>query len=317
MNKRLYGIFLVLFAGMVGCKKDFIVENIENETVHVNAPGDNLSTSNNLITFWWDEVDGAEKYNLQIVKPNFAQVAQLITDTNVTSTKVNVSLQPGAYQWRIRAFNAGHTTVFQTFNLKIDTATDLTNQLVNMLNPVNSAVTGNTLVTFSWSSIIAAKKYRLQVNNGAIKDTTIAKTTFTMVLPAAKNNVTAFTWNVKAINDNSESQYNVTPFTFSVDLKPPSTPGLLSPASSATVTEQDTLKWTRSAEAVYDSIYIADDSLFQNVTLYWSSKVNIQVVELTLSPNTAGNFYWWRVKSFDAVGNGSSFSARRKFRLNP
>jgi hypothetical protein len=102
MKKPVYITSAFLLILFFACRKDFIVENIESKTLTINAPADNLATTVNVVTFWWEPLDVAEKYNLQVVKPNFQSVASLVADTNVTGTKLNLTLQPGTYQWRIK-----------------------------------------------------------------------------------------------------------------------------------------------------------------------------------------------------------------------
>ena len=73
-----YSIILFCLCILLACTKDFIQKDIRKDLVNIIAPNDSLSTPNNLITFWWDELDGAETYNLQIVKPNFNAITQLL-----------------------------------------------------------------------------------------------------------------------------------------------------------------------------------------------------------------------------------------------
>lgn len=310
---KLVTLCLLLFSS---CRKDFVVEDISKKSVTVNAPAADLRTEINTITFWWEPLDGAEQYNLQVVKPSFSKVTKLLLDTNISGTKFNFTFSPGTYQWRLKATNAGHATAFQTYNLTIDSTSNLTEQLVNLLSPADGAVTGNTLVTFSWQSITSAKKYRFVLNGGVLKDSTLTTTSITCTLVAAKNATTAFTWNVKAINDQSESQFNTKAYQLIVDLKGPTTPGLVAPVNSATVTGVDSLKWSRSTEAVFDSVYVSDDSTFVNLTQVRSDNAFISISDLNLSPSTPGNYYYWKIKSFDLYNNGSSFSLRRRFKLN-
>jgi hypothetical protein len=319
MKKISYCSSALLLIMMLACKKDFVVENIANKTLTVNGPGNNLETTSNLITFWWEVLDGAEKYTLQVVKPSFAQVAQLVLDTNITGNKFTLSLQPGKYQWRVKATNAGYATVFQTFSLQIDTTDNLSQQLVNLLNPTNNLLTGAKVITFNWSSVISATKYQLQINGGAVKDTSISGTSLTYTLPAAASATTAYTWNVKATNDNSQTQYNTSPFTFTVDLKAPATPGLSQPLLGSSVADTVRLVWVRNGtDVAYDSIYVANDSLFTNmIKQQESDQAYIRISDLGLGQSPLNSFYWWRVRSFDAVGNPSSFSGRLKFKLVP
>jgi len=311
---------LLLSASVWSCRKDFVVEDIDDRTLTVNAPANNAATTINLVTFWWEPLDGAEKYNLQIVKPDFSAVVQLIMDTNIAMTKFNYSLKPGSYQWRIKGINAGHSTAYQVFNLKIDTTSDLSEQVVNLISPANGAVMGNSVVTFKWGSISVAKKYRLQIDGGLTLDTTFeAKTALTYTLSAVKNGTISYSWNVKAINELSESEFGATPYKLTIDLKGPSAPVLSYPAIlSGTMTASDSLKWIHSSDTRYDSVYVAWDSLFTSFPQQLRADIStLPVSEFQLSPNASGAYYWWKVRSFDAYGNASAYSFRQKFRITP
>jgi len=316
MKKIIYFSFLALIGFTWACRKDFIVENIDNKTVTVNAPVDNASTSINLVSFWWEPLDGAEKYSLQIVKPSFANAVQLLVDTNIVTTKFNFTLKPGTYQWRIKATNAAHNTAFQVFNLKIDTTSDLTEQFVELISPIDNAITGNKVVTFTWGSISVAQKYRLKINEGLILDTTLTgNTTLTYTLPAINNGVTTYSWNVKAINDKSQSQFNTKANTVTVDKKGPSVPVLTSPVNGTIIAQTDSLRWTHATDTKYDSVYVADDSLF----IYNADQREWDVNKISVSElnRAAGVYYWWKIRSFDVYGNASSYSAIRKFKIGP
>lgn len=299
------------------CTKDFIVKDIKNELVTIIAPVNNLTTSNNAITFWWEELDGAEKYTVQIVKPTFAAVQQLVVDTNVVGDKFNYSLTPGSYQWRIKATNAGGSTQWKTYNLTIDTTSNLSGQLVVPSTPVNGFLTGNKTVGFSWASLTSADNYQVQILNSSstiVKDTTTANNTFTTTLSTGGT----YTWKIRAMNGFSISQYN-TPLTFTIDITPPSVSVLSSPAHGASVKDTTSLKWTRtSTDTKYDSLYVSADSSFSAIIS--TAKIYATSVKInTLSPGipVSSSYYWWRLKSIDSVGNKSGYSTQLKFKLIP
>ena len=151
-----YKFILVLFIMMIGfsaCQKDIIVKDIENETVTALSPPDGYNTPNNSITFWWETIDGAEKYNIQIVSPSFSNIQQLITDSSVTTDKFTKVLTPGTYQWRVRATNNGGNTAWTTRTLTIDTSSNLTYSAVILLSPIDSFYTNATSTALSWSPV--------------------------------------------------------------------------------------------------------------------------------------------------------------------
>ncbi len=307
--------FIFLFA----CQKDFIVKDIKDKTLTVNAPANNTITPNNSITFWWELLDGAEKYNIQIVKPDFIAIQQLVADTNVRGNKLTLSLNPGTYQWRIKAVNNGGSTVYQVFNLKIDSTTDLSNQLVVLTSPASGIVSASNTFTFSWNTLYAADKYEIQVLNGVaiVIDTVTANTNYVRTISTTTTG--NFSWKVKAMNNMSVSQYT-TPRTFKIDLTKPGAPiNLMHTNGSNPPHTYDTLKWTRSVASTdidQDSLYIYTDAGLTSV--YTSTMVAVKKIRISdLVPTLTPAAYWWRVKSVDSVGNISVFSSTASFTLIP
>lgn len=304
----------------LSCGKDFIVKNIKNDSVKILAPTNNLVTTSNPITFWWEALDGAEKYNVQIVKPNFLSVNTILTDTTITVLKFTRSLTPGTYQWRIKAINNGGETGYTLYNLTVDTTSNLTNQLVSTIAPLANGLTGNRRVVFSWNALNAALQYQVVLsanNNAVIKDTTTSALSYTYTFPAVSD---VYRWKVRALNNSSLTQYT-SPLSFTVDLTPPAVPTLSLPLTGTSVTATSSLSWVRNGgvDVRYDSVYIATDTLFTNVisrTKVYASSIAINA--LNNAPQVNNVLYWWRVRSVDSVGNRSPFTTPvRKFTLVP
>lgn len=112
-------------AGNVGpfsSKWEFFINglvDISNTSVSIIAPEADLETSNNTVTFWWEEVSGAEKYIFQLVSPDFGHVETIIEDTELTGNQKSATLSPGNYQWRIKAVNSKYETSYSTRSLVI------------------------------------------------------------------------------------------------------------------------------------------------------------------------------------------------------
>ena len=310
---------------VVACKKDFIVQDISKKSITVNAPANNTVTSSNAITFWWELLDGAEQYNIQLVKPNFNNIVTLVTDTNVTSNKLNLTLQPGDYQWRIRAFNAGHTTAYQVFTLKIDSSGNLTNQLILPISPLNGFLTRNKQLNFSWNPLSSATSYSVEIslNNSVVNYSVVNTSNYTYSFNVTSAANYTCSWRVRAINANSISQYN-SPQTFTLDLLPPtavSSPTY--PASNPIIKDTTELRWIKASDTQYDSLFIYTDAAFVNLVRTTTVSVNKLKINLinTSNPLPAGTTsataipYWWRLKSVDNVGNTTGFSSAFNFQL--
>jgi hypothetical protein len=326
-NKAIRFVTVVcLFATLtVSCTKDFLVKDIKKQEVQVNAPADGLKTPNNAITFWWEELDGAEKYNLQIVTPSFDAVAQLVTDTNVVLNKFYKTLTPGTYQWRIKAYNNGGSTAYVTRTLTIDTTSNLQFATVNSVYPTTGFLTGANAINFSWLAVDKALTYDLKITNAnntvyALVPN-IANTNYTYNFTAPTN--LNLKWQVKANNAFSFSAYNPAN-TFTIDVQGPTASFITRPVYATTANAlTDSLKWTRSpgADTKSDSIIITLDSTFASITYpsfkTYSTGLKISTLGLP-SPSAPGNnYYWWRIYSIDSAKNVSPApSAKFKFKLN-
>ncbi|TCK65002.1 hypothetical protein DFQ05_2214 [Winogradskyella wandonensis] len=106
-------ILILLFLS-VSCDDIIEVPDISNEIVTILAPTDGVTISATSITFNWNAVADAENYRLQIATPTFAEAQQIITDSLTTQLNLNIDLEAGAYQWRIRAENSEYQTAFST-----------------------------------------------------------------------------------------------------------------------------------------------------------------------------------------------------------
>lgn len=330
--KRLMKFFAAFYAILfiAGCSRDFIVKNIKNKTVSIVAPADGLSTPNNNILFWWDEVDGAEKYNLQIVKPDFNAVSQLLLDTNVTGSKFNFILTPGNYQWRIKAINSGGSTVYTTRSLKVDTTSNLNYLLVNVTAPLNYTVTNSKTVSFSWDALSAATSYNLKVLSGSATGATVvdlntANTNYTHTF----TNAGVYFLKINASNAFSNSPYSA-PISFRIDQTAPAAPVLIRPLNLSIAKDTTFFRWnysgsTLNADIAFDSLFVATftDSLFTSPLQVKIPRPAVgsgntyPMSPLLTFPTTVTttSYYFWKVKSVDSVGNVSPASQVFKVKL--
>src|SRR5579859_1802765 len=142
MSRKLLLFFAatsVLF--IIGCN-DFIEINISKKTVNILAPGNGALLSSPSVTFWWDSVPGATKYELQVVSPSFKSIQYLSVDSFVTGKVFIYTLAPGKYQWRIRALNNSSTTNFSAIDsFSIDSSLNLTGVNLQIINPSNNYIT--------------------------------------------------------------------------------------------------------------------------------------------------------------------------------
>jgi hypothetical protein len=330
MKKIVNYLMIVFCLGiLIACTKDFIQKDIKNDTINIIAPADNLNTPSNLVTFWWEELEGAEKYDIQIVKPSFDSILQLIVDTTVTVDKFTHSFTPGKYQWRIRATNGGGSTQYVTRTLFIDTTSNLNLLTVSLISPIVNYVTASNSISFSWNPLSAATYYQLTITNGTGSITTVPSLTVTSYNYTFTTNAGTeekIKWQVKAFNTFNNT-VNDEIRSFRIDHKLPSAPTLSAPGNSLTVKDSSSFRWTYGSvktDIFLDSIYISTDSVFTNISHQLpitriGNIGNVFSIKPTLSSPTntliASPYYWWKVKSVDSLGNVSPASSSYRFKL--
>jgi hypothetical protein len=317
MKKNIFSCAALLVILLSSCRKDFVEKDITKQTISINSPANNLVTTSNQVTFWWEAVDGAEKYSLQVVQPDFSSLTKILLDTSMTNTKYSLTLQPGTYQWRIKATNNAGSTAYQTYTFKVDTTSNLTGQLVSDIAPQNSFLTRSSTITFSWNPLNSAVSYEILILNssgGTVKDTITPNTFLSHAFPVLS---AAYSWKVKAQNGFSISQYN-SPYTFTIDVTPPAASTPTAPLNGAIITSTAALSWARTGapDAIYDSVFVATDSAFVNVIRTTSTRQTSIAVNAFSPQLPTGSIYWWRLQSKDSVRNVSVFSNQLKFKLN-
>jgi len=298
---------LVLIAGC----NTFFEEDISDQIVKLLSPTTGTTTEIASQTFWWDKVDGASDYRLQIVTPSFDLSEVLILDTLVSTDKFTVTLYPAVYEWRVRAENSAWQTQWMKSQFQIYSNLDLTRQRVNLLSP---GLMSNTKSNrYQWDRVNNANSYLFVVYNDlwdgdyAITPTKVDTTFFETELSDGK-----YVWGLKAKNSISETLYSQK--TLIVDTTPPTIPELTSPADSALVsTTTISFAWKSSdptSGIAQDTLKVFSDAALTKVVK--SVVSDSKSAEVTFTNHTP---YYWTVCSADKAGNAGKASAPFYFTL--
>ncbi len=110
------GFFLFTYTS---CDKIIGVKDISKSYISIIAPVHNSEVYSGSVTFSWNAVSDATKYQLQIGTPSFVNAVQIITDTLLVNTSCVVGLTEGEYEWRVKAINSEYETSYQTQILKV------------------------------------------------------------------------------------------------------------------------------------------------------------------------------------------------------
>jgi len=114
--KPYYSLVLIAWIAsiFVSSCNDIVEPSVKGKQVQLESPFDKFQSTSTEISFWWDEVDHATTYYLQVVKPDFAAPESLVLDTVITKNRFLYILTPGKYQWRVMAQNSSSHTEYCT-----------------------------------------------------------------------------------------------------------------------------------------------------------------------------------------------------------
>lgn len=309
--KHILTAFLLALAGY-GCI-DIIEPNITNTTLHLLAPANYSTTTIQNNIFWWDSIKGATIYNLQIASPAFDTInSRLVLDTNLTRNKFTYALRPGRYQWRVRAKNRSSANGFAMFVLKIDSTSDLSEQLVLWVSPAGDLITNKTRQDLAWKRLFAATSYMVTATNQL--QTTSQEFMGTTASYALNSGEGDYVLRIKALNkkNNTETELSA-PVKITLDTQPPAIPQSVVPANNAEVTGLPVgLKWLASdANFDGDSLYVATDTLTPKLV----NAVYSRDKTFSFTDGSVGLTYYWRLRSFDKATNKSAYSRWSVFKI--
>ncbi len=310
---------LFIFALLIlnSCEHDFIEDDLTGILVSVIAPSDDDTVQVASPLFWWNEIEGARGYRLQIVYPDFSSPQQLVYDTLIDGDRFYPDLSPGnTYYWRLRPENGSSEGEWLTRRLTVDSSVSLANQTIVITSPMsNGFATSNSSVAFTWNSLSAASYYRVEIVNTATTATVVATT---LTTNSYQYTLSQGNYELRVRGENSSSFTQWSSRTFIVDQTAPVAPALVTPVDNsfyATVPSTLAFDWTSGSDSQIDSLFISTDSTFTTAS----------VLELALGAAQGGynwtgalasTVYFWRVRSVDAAGNLSNYSAVYRFDVN-
>lgn len=304
-------VYIVILTCTTSCE-DFIERNLEKKSVTVLAPYDGFLSNGASVTFWWEELKGAREYNIQVVKPSFDVINSIVLDTNVTEDKLVYDFQPGNYQWRIKAKNGGSETKYVTMNFSVDSTQNLSNQIVSLISPANGSFTKSKSIVLKWNKVSYADDYRVEILTSSNSTLFVNASVTGDVLSYTFENEGTYRWKVRAQNASSVSAFS-TANEITIDATTPGVPTGLTVTKSVSIPRNFTFNWTRAADSgteLKDSVYIYD-----NAATITPIKQKLASTASHIDSVSIDGTYYWRVKTFDKVGNISGFSATNTFTI--
>ena len=288
--------------------------DLSDEVVVLRSPNTTGYIVTTTVSFWWEELEGATGYELQVVSPDFLQTANLLVNDKLTETSAEYELSEGDYEWRVRAYNDGYSTGFTkgTFSIYQN---DLSTELVNIVSPMDGFITNKTLVGFEWEELEGVEyQFVLKKDDWEAGTVLHQKKLQGTKLELNLSEGTHY-WGVKAIDtiNFSETEYSVRSIT--IDNTPPKIPVAISPSANSDH-QVGTLQfeWTLNDDQELNPVYYIEvykENTGANTLLY-DQEVN--GTELSYHFSDVGTYYW-HVRAEDEAGNLSNFSSLSPFNI--
>lgn len=310
--KLLSVIAFSLVSALCSCR-EFIEPSISKKQVELKAPAPGLQTNDYNMKFWWDPVDDALTYHLQIVSGSFDSIRYLVADTVIKQTMFSTTLDPGNYSWRVRAENGSSQTAYTVSRNLTIVPSSLTNQTVTLLSPASNSTTNEKNTVLKWNALYSATAYQIQIdtNNFENESSLVSDQT----LPGQQFNFRfvgdqVYAWRVRAKNETEQSKWSSIAY-ITYDITPPVAVDLMSPISGATTSVPVVLTWTKPASAVKYrlSVYKSDSTTIYNNTF----PLSLNSETYNFKYGNTGEKIYWKVTATDAAGNESKDSPLRNF----
>ncbi|HRP03043.1 MAG TPA: T9SS type A sorting domain-containing protein [Candidatus Kapabacteria bacterium] len=264
----------------------------------ITSPANNaggIGTSGNIV---WNEVIGATFYTIQISKDaEFSTL--LVNQSNVATNTFAYSALENyvTYYVRVRANNADGNGDWYTSHFRTILAAP------NNVSPLNDSFSQGLNGTISWSSVLPATAYEVEIATNSLFTTIVASNmnvATTSFNYTGLNNATKYYWRVRAKNAEGISANSVaTNFTTLIGKAT-----LVSPANSATNVNalSGNFTWNAPATATKYRIQVSTSPLFTTLVYDQSDLSTTTFAYTNLESKIV---YYWKVYSSSATNNGS------------
>lgn len=275
-------------------------------------PANNSCTNSTQPPFDWSDVveECGQTYDIQ-VDDDAAFGSPLINQTGIAASQYSGYAQvltQGTWYWRVRTVSgSGATSTYNTAQFIVDTTAP---NPPTLLTPANNALISDSTPTLDWTDVTE--------NCGATYDTQVATDSAFANVVATGTNIATSQWDVTpALGEGSyywrvrardgagnTGNYNTTPFKFTLDLTPPTTPTLLAPADGTYQNGANTtFDWTDSTDAngIAGYTLIIDNNSDLSSPEYTFNTINSDALITGIADGT----WYWTVFSTDNAGNNS------------
>ena len=285
------------------------------------ADGDTFNFPTEPVLFDWQPLAGAKSYTIEIDDDD-----QFILPTTFVTNNTNFTLtEPPTvgqtFYWRLRATSSTGGVVSEWTGPRQYTYAWPT--VPTLLTPPDAVGSPLRDITFSWSPVVGAKTYQIQISpngdwdNNVIEDKTIKSTKYNV--PVNLDNGSYF-WRVRAKDARGTPNNGAWSTEWQFTRNWPQQPDEIAPFYDGVTTpivSVPTLEWTPVPLASHYELFVGDDPFFPagsyatcltnrtKVTPYTRSAgpVGGEPGGCAFGPPSHGATYFWKVRAIDDTGD--------------
>ncbi|MCC8427249.1 hypothetical protein [Mucilaginibacter sp. UR6-11] len=308
-------VILFTIATLVSACKDIMEPSLSKRIIVAKAPGNQYQSPSYTVNFWWDELEDALTYRLQVVTPNFNNIAGLVLDTIVKSNKFTFNLKPGNYEWHVLAQNGSSQTPYSFPKGFTVLTTSITSQSVQLTSPANNFLTNQPAIILQWGNLYGATKYHLEIDtNNFINENALV---YDQSIPGQQVNFNfpkdqIYQWRVRAENDTAKAQWSSIN-SITSDHTPPTQVVSIGPGNNQQISLPAALQWNSVPSASKYKLYAYKSD---STTTYNSNfPILLSTTSYSFNWGAIGERVYWKVTAIDAAGNEGQASVLKSFVL--
>ena len=260
------------------------------------------------LTLTWNPVSGATSYRLQFDKSNTFPAPLFLDDSLIASPSRIVSSLTNSttYYWRVSAKNAGGSSPFSTIYSFVTVAA--APNAPTLSTPANNATGVSSSVSLTWSSIVGATNYHLQVSTNSgfslpmvLDDSSVASSPRQLSGLAAN---TIYYWRVRAKNVSGFGGWSSS-FTFTtLGSKTVTSPGISFPPNPSASTDYRLVGFPGTASLSVGQVLTGAQNTDWRIHKENGATEPNNLTELTSSsPLNPGEGYWLITKGMFTFSN--------------
>ncbi len=290
---------VILAALLIGCD-DIFEEDLTNQSVVLLNPVEQASLKNTNVNFLWEQMEGANAYNIQLVKGSFAMPEAYLLDSTVTDNRYEIDLLVGKYEWKVAALNASSISKYIQRTFTIDTS-GISDQTVTVYTPEDSSYQNTLHIQCSWQPLTDALFYEIQLD--LLGTDTVTLTKQQLIATETQLSTTYEGWHTFKVFGLSENLNPSIPTTHKilVDTTTPKNSVITSILTDTITDETLLIEWDQYSDVgspIYDSIFLYSDS-----ALITAQKTNFDFYRTPALPK--GNLKF-KIATYDVAGNRSA-----------